>query len=377
MRIAVCHNFYQLAGGEDQVFADEIRLLQQHGHDVVTFTVHNDDIENMSRLKLSARTIWNGPMRKRITAWRILSSRMYFIFTTHFPLMSPAVYSAARATGAAVVQTLHNYRLMCVNAQFFRENSPCEDCLGKSIPLPGIVHGCYRNSKAASAVAAAMLVTHRVIGTWQTQVDAYIALTQFARGKISSWRTAEDRVVVKTKFHRSRSKCGAGRRWLRFVCRSAGRRQGPSNAVGCVGEARSFCFAQASGRWRDGQRSSPGKRNPAECGMARPAEHRRSLRIHESRAFRGHPIVVVRRGCRKHWSNRSPAELRSSAPSEERCLKRSIISAPDCFSNPATPMNWPIKFDGCLPILMLSSECESKPVGNLKTNSAHREITIC
>ena len=37
------------------------------------------------------------------------------------PLISPAAYYAARAEGVPVVQALHNYRLLCPNALFYRD----------------------------------------------------------------------------------------------------------------------------------------------------------------------------------------------------------------------------------------------------------------
>jgi glycosyltransferase involved in cell wall biosynthesis len=45
-----------------------------------------------------------------------------------------------------------------------------------------------------------MLATHRVLGTWQTKVDAYIALSEFARGKFVSGGLPRQRIVVKPNF---------------------------------------------------------------------------------------------------------------------------------------------------------------------------------
>jgi glycosyltransferase involved in cell wall biosynthesis len=182
MRVLICHNFYRQGGGEDQVFAAETELLRRFGHDVETHAVHNDQVQSRGRLKLAAATVWNGAAAWEI-ARRASRHRSQIVhFHNTFPLLSPAVYSAARKTGAAVVQTLHNYRLICPAATLFRDGKPCEKCLGR-LPLPGVAHGCYRGNRAVTAVAAAMLALHRALGTWTDQVDAYICLTQFARDK--------------------------------------------------------------------------------------------------------------------------------------------------------------------------------------------------
>jgi len=199
MRVLICHNFYRQPGGEDQVFAAETELLRRFGHDVETHAVHNDQAESRGRLKLAAATVWNGAAAGEI-ARRASRHRAQIVhFHNTFPLFSPAVYSAARKTGAAVVQTLHNYRLICPSATLFRDGKPCEKCVGR-LPLPGVAHGCYRGSRAVTAVAAAMLGLHRALGTYADQVDAYIALTRFARGKFLAAGFDAQRIHVKPNF---------------------------------------------------------------------------------------------------------------------------------------------------------------------------------
>jgi glycosyltransferase involved in cell wall biosynthesis len=99
-----------------------------------------------------------------------------------------------------VVQTLHNYRLLCPNALLFRQGKVCEDCLGKVFAYPGIVHGCYRESRAQSAVVALMLSAHRLLKTWHKKVSRYIALTEFARQKFIYGGLPAEKITVKPNF---------------------------------------------------------------------------------------------------------------------------------------------------------------------------------
>lgn len=200
LRVLMLHNRYLLPGGEDISVAMEARLLRDAGLDVELWEENNTRIEQLGSLRTAGRTIWSAEMYARIRA--VLRSSRYQIVHVQnfFPLISPAVYYAARSQGVAVVQSLRNYRLMCPGGSFLRDGRVCEDCLGRSFALPGIVHGCYRRSRAATATVAAMLTAHRAMGTWRNAVDGYIALSQFGRRKFIEGGLPADRIFVKPNF---------------------------------------------------------------------------------------------------------------------------------------------------------------------------------
>lgn len=194
------HNFYREPGGEDNVFRAEATLLREHGHDVETFTVHNDDVLEGGRLRAAANTIWNAKaassLRRRLDDFK---PAIVHVHNT-VPMLSPAVYHAAKRAGAAVVQTVHNYRFVCPAASLFRSGAVCEACVARSVPWPAVVHACYRDSRSASAAVVAMLAAHRALGTYRRDVDAYIALTAFSRNKLIEGGMDGSRIHVKPNF---------------------------------------------------------------------------------------------------------------------------------------------------------------------------------
>jgi glycosyltransferase involved in cell wall biosynthesis len=153
----------------------------------------------MNPAKLAAATVWNRDAYRRLYALVSRERPEIVHFHNTFPLLSPACYYAAGRAGAAVVQTLHNYRLICPAASLLREGAPCEDCVG-SVPWRGVVHACYRGSRSASAVTAGMLMVHRAAGTWNRRVDAYIALTEFSRSRFIAGGLPAGRLFVKPNF---------------------------------------------------------------------------------------------------------------------------------------------------------------------------------
>lgn len=200
MRILLAHNYYVFAGGEDTVFAAEQVLLRQHGHEVSAYIEHNRRIAGIHRLAAAGQCIWSWTSQHNLQ-W-VLGDGPWDVVHFHniFPLISPSAYYVCRQLRIPVVQTVHNYRLLCPAATLFRNGKPCEDCLGKTIYWPGALHGCYRGSYMQSAVAAAMVAVHRLLRTWQEQVDVYIAPTEFVRDKLIEGGFPEDRIVVKPNF---------------------------------------------------------------------------------------------------------------------------------------------------------------------------------
>lgn len=220
MKVLACHNYYQQRGGEDECFEGEVQLLRSRGVEVSTFTRHNDDVRQMSRWKVSAGTIWSKDSYGRLRA--VIRQQLPDVmhFTNTFPLISPAAYAAARSERVPIVQALHNYRLMCPSAVLFRNGRVCEDCVGKFVPWPGVLHKCYRGSLSASAVVGGMLAWHRLMRTWRRNVDLFYTQTEFARRKLIQGGIREDRIVVKPNFIEPDPGLGGGQgRYAVFVGR--------------------------------------------------------------------------------------------------------------------------------------------------------------
>ncbi len=200
LRIIVAHSYYQQPGGEDQVFDDEANLLQSRGHHVFRYTLHNNSVRQMNRLTLAASTVWNRRVCAELTQL-VRNHRANIVhFHNTFPLLSPAAYAAARHAGAAVVQTLHNFRLLCLNPVLLRDGQICELCARKKLAWPGVYHRCYRGNRSASAVLAATTAVHWALRTWTRMVDRYIAPSEFARAKLIHGGLPRNLIITKPNF---------------------------------------------------------------------------------------------------------------------------------------------------------------------------------
>ena len=202
MKILFAHNYYQLKGGEDSVLANEMRLLKENGHKTITYFRHNQEIEQYSTLKkvgLLFNTTYSAESYQEVTA--LLKKERPDICHVHnfLPLITPSVYDACRDNNVPIVQTLHNFRLICTNGLFLRNGKICEDCLGKSA-YGSVLKKCYRDSSLQTFAVARMIEQHKAKNTWNTKVSKYICLNQFSKGKFIEAGLPEEKLMVKPNF---------------------------------------------------------------------------------------------------------------------------------------------------------------------------------
>ena len=163
-RILVVHSRYLSghASGENRVVDDEIELLREAGYDVRTVVRQVEP--DRSRVALAGAIVWGRAGDGELDA-TIRAHRPDVVhFHNLFPAVSPAPLRTARRAGIPVVVTLHNFRFICLAGTFLRDAKICEDCLGHH-PVRGVLHGCYRGSRAESAALASSLSLHRLLRT--------------------------------------------------------------------------------------------------------------------------------------------------------------------------------------------------------------------
>ena len=200
-KVLIVHNYYQIPGGEDTVVANEKKLLEEHGHDVLLYTRHNSELKEMSKfqkLLLPFSTIFNWNSYREIK--RIIKTEKIDIVHVHNTLnmISPSVYYAALRCRVPVVQTIHNFRLLCPGATFFRDGQICEECLEKGLGC-AVKHSCYRNSKIQTLACVISLKIHRLLGIYGKL--NYICLTEFNKEKLLHLKQIkESKVFVKPNF---------------------------------------------------------------------------------------------------------------------------------------------------------------------------------
>jgi glycosyltransferase involved in cell wall biosynthesis len=204
MRVLLSHNFYKTdaPSGENSVFRNERSLLEERGVEVITYERENDDILDSgirNKLTLARNLAWSKTSYTAIADIVRKFRPDIAHFHNTFPLISPSAYQACWEHGVPVVQTLHNYRLICPSGLLFRDNHPCQECVGR-LPIPSLIHRCYRHSLPATAALFWTISRNRLRGVYADRVDRYIAPTRFVADTMAAGGIPAKRIEIKPHF---------------------------------------------------------------------------------------------------------------------------------------------------------------------------------
>lgn len=206
MRILVANNFYAdyATGGEGLSAQADVTLLEDHGQEVFFYKRTNNELLKLSfwkKLLLPFELTYSHETYNNVTQLLkefkpdILHVNNYrYIFT-------PSIFKAAKDCGVKTVLTLRNYRLI----------SPCQLCCDGMVCERCIRGGAYRtlwnrcvplehNPVRRAFQLYIYLFVGRKLAFSHDLIDAFIALTPFAKQRFVMAGIPEKRIYVRPNF---------------------------------------------------------------------------------------------------------------------------------------------------------------------------------
>lgn len=204
MKILAIHNFHRKgsASGDDQVYKSETRLLEEHGQEVVKYTISNDSFDEagiVGKMLSVLEMFWSFKNYKAVKEAIKRENPDIVHVHTFFPLLSPSVLYAAKKCDKKVVVTLHDTRLICPCAISLRDGHTCDLC-GDGKYLRMAKYKCYKNSGLQSLIVAIIFKFHRIIRTFYNQIDKYICLNDNQIKQLVEIGFSPDKIVKKYNF---------------------------------------------------------------------------------------------------------------------------------------------------------------------------------
>ncbi|MDQ1203315.1 glycosyltransferase [Rhodococcus sp. SORGH_AS_0303] len=155
MKVLMLFNDYLEHGGERNSVSAEATALITHGVNVELMTVTNEQLVGAPTTQKVRETFPNRVMRSSI-ADAIDNFKPDVVHAQNlFPRIGASGIDALRHSNTPWVRTIRNYRKGCIAGTYTRNGVECLECQSVCGRLPGIVHSCYRDSRAQSIGATA------------------------------------------------------------------------------------------------------------------------------------------------------------------------------------------------------------------------------
>ena len=197
MKILMVHTNYAERGGEWSVVQSELALLKSNGYNVKELYFDNQKFTALNVLLLPFNIY---SFFKVLAACRGFKPDIVHLHNIHFAA-SPSVIWAIRLMKIPIVQTLHNYRLLCPSGTLFFGGKLYFKSLNRSFPWPAIKDKVYRNSSFLTFWLGFSTWFNNKIGTWK-MISKYIVFTEQGRQLLlnSSLSLGNETIVIKPNF---------------------------------------------------------------------------------------------------------------------------------------------------------------------------------
>ena len=199
MKVLVVHNYFGQWGGVDAAVRSDIASLRRSGHAVAEYVRHSSEIDGAWSRIVAAARVFRSP-RTALDIARLAASGVDVAHVHNIlPLIGPGVYAELRRRGIPVVQTVHDYRMMCVNGIFFTQGEVCRRCAGGNF-LHAIPRTCHPKGVAATILYAAVLQYARATRAFTRGIDVFVAVSDFVRSQLRELGIPPSRIVVRGNF---------------------------------------------------------------------------------------------------------------------------------------------------------------------------------
>lgn len=215
MTILQINKFFYLRGGSERYFFDLSEALEDEGHDVIYFSMKHPknreseyskyfidevDFTRNKSLKKAEQFVYSKDAAKNLEFMLEMEGqrgRTPDIVHVHniAHQLTPAILDVLRWKKIPVVQTLHDYQLLCPNYKMYTQGSPCERCNAHKY-WNAVRYKCVQDSRASSMLSAYEMGFHNVLRkTYERGIKQFIAPSKFMYQKLLEWGWSEDQVT--------------------------------------------------------------------------------------------------------------------------------------------------------------------------------------
>jgi glycosyltransferase involved in cell wall biosynthesis len=213
MKIINCSQNHYVLGGSDSYFFSQSSLLQSHNHQVIPFCAKDEkninsewsnffpvasDFKTLSPTNLISYFYSCDAKSLLIKLLQEIGNIDIFQMHIYYGKITSSILSVLKKNNIPVIQTLHEYKLVCPVYTLERNGDVCEECLDGSV-WPAIKNKCKDGSLVKSVVRAAETKFSRMLGD-RDLVDKFISVSHFHRSKMIEGGIPSEKIVTLHNF---------------------------------------------------------------------------------------------------------------------------------------------------------------------------------
>ena len=201
MKILMLNKYYYLKSGAERYYFDLTKLLEDHGHTVIPFSMESERnlpspwakyfVPNVEyagpmsagrKMAAALRTIYYPLARRNME--RLIAETRPDIVHAHniYHQLSYSPLRAARRHGIPVVLTAHDYKLVCPNYSFLSGTEICEKC-GTGSYYRALLQRCGKGRLTNSLILMLEAYFNRKMADVVRLIDVIIAPSRFMGDK--------------------------------------------------------------------------------------------------------------------------------------------------------------------------------------------------
>lgn len=218
MKILQINKFFYPKGGAEAYFFDLCRLLEDHGHEVIHFSMkHPQNVpskyekyfvspadfghrEGLPRdLVKLGRMIYSTESKSKLEQLIIDTKPDVAHLHNISHQLSPSILTTLKKYNIPVVQTLHDYQLICPNYKLFTNGAVCERCKVHKY-YESALNKCVAGSGLRGAIAGLELAVHQATKIYENNVGQFITPSKFLREKLIDWGKDPKQIITLANF---------------------------------------------------------------------------------------------------------------------------------------------------------------------------------
>lgn len=208
LKILNCNNYFYIRGGSDKIFFEHMEIMEEMNHTSIPFAPKDEksfetkwdkyfpdaiDISSPETKKLP-NFFYNVNAKNNIEKLLLENNINVAHLHIYYGRLTTSILDVLTKKSIPIIQTLHDYKLICPSNNLINNEKICEFCNG-NLFFKSILKKCNDNSLIKTTALAIESHLSRMNGDI-TKINRFIAVSEFLKQKLVQYGLDENKISV-------------------------------------------------------------------------------------------------------------------------------------------------------------------------------------